>query len=422
MRDVLLVVAIVALGLGFLSAVISAREKRRSKRELWAVIGTTTFAVGASAFVAWIFLLPSIPKVMRWIAVAAAVLGLILWVLVLFVRRPSGRGFGALKKNLIFAQRVALPGWQKLDTTAMRAEDREEAARVKRVVNVAAAIVVFPVIATVMAASIVMNIRGSQTSDFLAHAIGYYTLLIASCWTVAYLSTILLVSVFQLARGNGHGLALSKVAVSVGTWAGLGAAGSVFVGTLIPMVVVPLSRGEFRPLGLSLLDSISPSLLLQISTAGAVYGFMLGEVISTINIATREANLYVKAVLPPVLFASVTTILGLVGVSPGHLSQALSKQYGQAASIQTSTDLFKTALAEGLDTDNGWAALVAGFDQHGWNEMVDHHVFFVMTWVVALLVASFSWILSIRRREVALMVMVPGVGVAPTTTAPKVTP
>lgn len=408
MRGVLLAVAVLGLGLGFLAAIVSARESRRSKREMWAIIGSATFTVGAAAFVWWLFLLPAVPVTMRWIALVAAVVGVGLWLAVLLPAGlgrwgGSGHGLSALKRNLAFAGKVALPGWQGLDTTAMRAEDRDEAARVKRVINVAAAIVVIPVIAAIMAASIVMNIRGSQTSDFLSHAIGYFTLLIAACWTVAYLLTILLVSIFQLARGNGRGLDLSRVAVSVGTWAGLGAAGSVFVGTLIPVVVVPLSRGEFRPLGLSLLDSISPSLLLQISTAGAVYGFMLGEVISTINISTREANLYVKAALPPLLFAGITTVLGLIGLTPGRLSAQLSAQYRQSANIPSSGDLFKTAMSEGMDSDTGWASLVAGFDQHGWNGIVDHHVFYILTWVVALLVATFSLTLQIRRREVELM-------------------
>lgn len=419
MGDILLVMAIVGLALGFLAAMISLRERRHSKRELWAVIGTVVFSVGAASFVAWIFLLPRVPAALKAVALAAALIGLLLWTVTLFAGRRLRHGGSALRQNLAFAGRVALPGWQGLDTSTMRAEDRQEATRIKRVVNVGAAVVVFPVIAAVMAASIVMNIRGSQTSDFLSHAIGYYTLLIASCWTVSYLLTIASVAIFQMVRGNGQGLALSKVAVSVGTWAGLGAAGSVFVGTLIPLVVVPLSRGEFRPLGLSLLDSISPSLLLEISTAGAVYGFMLGEVVSTINISTREANLYVKSALPPLLFASLASVLSVLGLSPGQLSTVLSRQYSKTVSFDSAKDPFATALSEGLDSDKGWAALVAGFDQHGWNQIVDHHVFLVMTWVIALLVAAFSLIINIRRREVALMTMVPQDGPASVDGGPK---
>ena len=407
MQNLLLIPAAILLGVGFLAALFSVRERLPSKRHFWSLIGSVSFLAGTGLAIAWLFTLSKVPVMMMIIVVILAVLGAVFWSVLLIAGRREGHGLEVIEHHLRLAATVALPGWKNMDARSLLAEDQREAKRIDQVMTVGAAMVIFPGIVMTMAASIVMNVRGSSTSDFLAHSVGFYTLLIATCWTSAYVITIFIVSVVQLVRRNGSGLDLPAVAMSLGKWAGLGAALAVFVGALIPLVVVPLSQGEFKVLGMSLLDSVSPSLLLDISTAGAVYGFLVGEVISIVNISSKEQNLYVKTALPPLLFASMATILGLIGLTPGRLSKSLSNEYTKMVLTghDSGADPFATALSEGLDTQQGWANVVVGLDQHGWNNIVDNHIYYAMTWIIAILVALFSMTVHIRRRELELVAM-----------------
>ena len=396
----------VASGLGFLSAMLVWREKSQRVRFWWSMIGVGSFAVSSACLAGLLLRMHTRSWGLIWAAVAVVVIGLVFWILLLIGNYARDHGTDSLRTRLRLAGRVCLPGWRSLGEASYRAEDVREASKINMVINVGAAILVVPGIAGVLIVAILMNVRDSETSDFLSHAVGYYTLLLATAWTVSYLLTILLVTIVQVVRGNKSEITLTKVAISLGTWAGFGAAGGVFVGTLIPLVVVPLAKGGFHALGTSLLDSISPSLLLDISTAGAVFGFLVGEVISLVQISGGEQNLYVKAVAPPIVFAGLTTVLGLAGLTPGKLSDSLSTEYKKtvlSAADLKSTDHFKTALSEGLDTQSGWANAVAGFDKGGWNTMVDHYIFYLATWVVAVLVVLFSLTLAIHEREEVLL-------------------
>ena len=408
MNSILLSLSATALGLSLLCGAVSLREKVRVKRRTWAVLGTATFIVAGVVVLVTLGSDPYVPLPMVWVAGALLLVGLIFWIALFALNRSSGDGLGLVAVHLKFAGRVALPDWESLDTKELRATDRSDASHINQIVNVGAVLVIVPGIALVLAASILMNVRGNQTSDFLSHAVGFYTLLIATCWTAAYVLTIAATSLMQVLRGNGGGITLPKVAISLGTWAGCGAAAGVFVGALIPLVVVPLSTGEFHLLGMALLDTVSPSLLLDISTAGAVYGFLIGEVVSVVSISAREKNLYIRSVLPPLMFAVTSSLLGLAGLTPGALSKALSTEYSKTmVPGKSGEDPFTTALTQGLDTQYGWAHVVAGLDQHGWNQVVDHHVFFVLTWVAAILVAAFTLIIGIRKREMELLNLPP---------------
>lgn len=409
MQNTLTFVAIVLLAFSFLSATITLKESMPSKRHFWSASGLISFVLGTGALIALLYQLPHVPMGMIVAVFVLGLVGLLLWGTTFTTARQKGGRLKVLWQHLRFAEQVGLPNWQSLDVGHLRAEDKSEAKVISRVVNIGAALTIFPGLVLILAASIVMNVRGNEQSDFLSHAVGFYTLLIATCWTTAFILTILIVSLVQGIRGTGNQLTLPKVVNSLGTWAGLGAVIAVFVGALIPLVVVPLSRGQFHLLGTALLDSISPALLLDISTAGAVYGFLIGEVISLINISAGEENVYVKATLPPILFAVITTVLGLVGLTPGHLSSALANDYRHTVlgSSSSGTDPFQTGLSQGLDSQEGWANVVSGLDQHGWNLAVDHHVFFILTWTVAILVALFSTTVRIRKRELALLSMTP---------------
>lgn len=463
MLTALICATVVLLGLGFLAAIMTLRDADQHRHFIWSVVGVVSFALGGLSLIGLLRETAVSTVALVWVAVVLVVVGLIFWLALIFIHGASrkadhdadpgagqatgssaghGTNWGAadrgtnqgaadqsqgpagqkpdaaapsqhqstvsrdLSTRLRFAMQVALPGWKSLDTSQFQNEDRRAASRISTALNIGAGLVVIPGVALVLGASIIMNINSSETSDFVSHAVGFYTLLVATCWTVTYLVTISLVVFFQIMRGNGSELTVTRAAVSVGTWAGFGAAGGVFVGALVPLIVVPLSSGHYELLGISLLDSVSPTLLLDISAAGAVFGFLLGEIVSLVSISAGEQNLYLKAVAAPLVFATVATLLGLVGLTPGKLASVLASEYKRTVlqGVNTdSVDPFKTAIASGLDSQKGWAMAVSGFAQKGWNQMVDEHVFCVLTWLVALMVLLFAFAFEVRQREEKLM-------------------
>lgn len=414
MHSTLVAALVVSLSFAFFAALMALRESNKHRHVAWTLAGLLFYLLGSAASILMIRRLHAQQAVLQWALYVLVVIGLVFWLVMVFMDRTSmSEGLRTLTDRLGFAQKVALRGWKQLDTTKLRAEDKRAASRISLALDIGAAIVVMPGIAGVLLVSIIMNVNGNKTSDFVAHAVGFYALLLATCWTVAYVLTILIVSIVQIVRGNGRQLTIAAVGISLGTWAGFGAAGGVFVGALVPLVVVPLAKSDFSLLGISLLDSISPGLLLEISAAGAIFGFLLGEVISLIDIADGEQNLYLKAIVPPLGFAFLASILGASGLSPGKLASELATEYNKTVLSGANTDNsdpFATALDQGLETQTGWASVVSGFEQHGWNHLVDTHVFYVATWVVAILVALFSFTAQVRKREEELLKMTPPVG------------
>lgn len=407
MLTVLICATVLLMGLGFLAAIMTIRDADPHRHFIWSVVGIVSFVAGSIALIGLLYETAVSTIVLVWAAVFLLVVGIIFWVSLIFTHGAHrGATSRDLSTRLRFAMKVALPSWKSLDTTQLRNEDRKAASRISMALNIGAALVVIPGVALVLGASIIMNINSNETSDFVSHAVGFYTLLVATCWTVAYLVTISLVVLFQIMRGNGSELTVTRAAISVGTWAGFGAAGGVFVGALVPLIVVPLASSHYEILGISLLDSVSPSLLLDISAAGAVFGFLLGEIVSLVSISAGEENLYLKAIAAPLVFATVGTILGLVGLTPGKLATILAAEYKRTVldGVNTdSVDPFKTAIAAGLDSQQGWAMTVSGFAQQGWNQMVDHRVFYVLTWLVALIVLLFAFAFEVRQREEKLL-------------------
>lgn len=395
-------------GFGFLAAVLTLRDTDPRRHFLWSVTGAVSFVAGAAFLIALLRRTKVAEAEFVWVTVVLLVVGLVFWGALIFTHRGYQEpGERTLKSRVQFAFRVALPGWKDLDTQQFRSADKKDAGRISTALNIGAVLVVIPGVALVLTASIIMNINSSETSDFISHAVGYYALLVATCWTLTYLVTISLVVLFQIIRGNGRDLTVSRAAVSVGTWAGFGAAGGVFVGALVPLIVVPLASGHYDLLGVSLLDSVSPSLLLDISAAGAVFGFLLGEVVSLVSISAGESNLYLKAVAAPLVFASSATLLGQVGFTPGKLSDVLGAEYRRTVLDGVNTDHidpFKTAMSTGLDSQKGWAMAVSAFEESGWNHLVDQHIYYLLTWIVAVIVALFAFAFEVRSREEKLLI------------------
>ncbi len=181
MNSILLSLSATALGLSLLCGAVSLREKVRVKRRTWAVLGTATFIVAGVVVLVTLGSDPYVPLPMVWVAGALLLVGLIFWIALFALNRSSGDGLGLVAVHLKFAGRVALSDWESLDTKELRATDRSDASHINQIVNVGAVLVIVPGIALVLAASILMNVRGNQTSDFLSHAVGFYTLLIATC-------------------------------------------------------------------------------------------------------------------------------------------------------------------------------------------------------------------------------------------------
>ena len=406
-------------GVSLQAVLLGMREPRETRRLHSYVWAAGAFVLGSLALAGFFYLyegdspIPMLSETGQTLTISAlvlAVLALALWVYFL-VRRHRSVTTGVIPRHHLslwsrikFLYRLAQPDWQSLDVAEYGQEDRRDASKITRIIEVAATLVAFPGILVLLSASIMMNIRGSEASDFAARTLGYYTLLIATCWTIVYLVTLTVVAINQVLREQGSGLSPTGVVISVGTWAGFGAAGGVFVGALIPIVVIALPKSPFKELDVTLLDTISPDLLLNISTAGAVIGFLIGEAVSVTAFASGEKNLITQAVIPPLIFGFTATILGLFRLRPGAISRYLSHQYeadylkGKAAGSSP----FATAQASDLDTTEGWASLVAAFDKSGWNDFVDKHLYFWITWAVVVLVIMFSFTIRAHQRELAL--------------------
>lgn len=401
------------------AALIAMREPRWGRRAHALVWAAGSFTVGSLCLALFSYYydaespigtLATAGKTLTITALILSASGFIAWVIFLLLRHSAIKQGAtphhriSIRKRLRYIYRLAQPNWRELSSPNFTAADQRSASRSTTIIGFSVAAIAIPAVFLLLAASILMNIRGSVTSDFAARTLEYYTLLIATCWTISYLTTLALLAIQQVLRDQGRDLSPAQVVLSVGTWAGFGAAGGVFVGALIPAVVIIIPKGPFQSLDLTLLDTISPNLLLNISASGAVIGFLLGEVISVISFAEGEKDLFVKTVLPPTIFAASATILGAVGLRPGAISAHLSRQYAQDAlkGHANVPNPFTTAANADLDTSSGWASLIVSFDQHGWNTLVDTRFYFVGTWVVALLVIAFGFTFRIHKRELSL--------------------
>ncbi len=410
---------LILFGVSLQATLLGMRDPRLTRRLHSYVWAAGAFALGSVALAGFFYfyegeshipLLARTGHTLMIVALAIAFVSAILWVYFLIRRHYSveegdiPRHHAPLTSRIKFLYRLSQPDWEELDLTKYSQEDRRDASNITRIVEVTSTLVAFPGILILLAASIMMNIRGSEASDFAARTLGYYTLLIATCWTIVYLVTLAVVSINQVLRDQGSGLSPAAVAVSVGTWAGFGAAGGVFVGALIPIVVIALPNSPFKGLDVTLLDTISPDLLLNISTAGAVIGFLLGEAISVTALARGEKNLITQTVVPPLVFGATASVLGAFRLRPGAISRYLASQYKEdyLKGDALTASPFETASKADLDTSEGWASLVASFDKSGWNSFVDTHLYFWITWAVVLLVIMFSFTIRAHQRELAL--------------------
>lgn len=406
-----------------LQAVLAAwRDPRQGARVHASVTATVAFTVG-SAFLAWFLYLydtelgyPFMIRAEKHLFYTSLVMiavgvAFTVWTLLRRHKRDVPvvpRHKTPVSTRIKFAFDLASPGWKQLEAPSYIKEDHSGASRSARAMVVGTSLVVFPSVVFLLAATILMNIRGSAASDFAAHVVGYYVLLLSTAWTVIFLATLLLVGVQQSLRGEDaqKTLSLSDVVLSVGTWAGFGAAGGVFVGALIPAVVILIPSGPFESLDVTLLDSITPGLLLSTSAAGAILGFLLGEVISLVSYAENEENLLIKIIFPPMLFGVLASAFGYLGLRPGAISKKLADLYkatNKGSSTKTDgLDPFAMSKQVDLDSSEGWGAMVESFDKSGWNDIVDGYVYFWGTWLTVALVILFSYSIAVYKRELAL--------------------
>ncbi len=411
---------LLSYGISLQSVLVATRDPRQGRRVRSVVWALGSFTVGSLFLAAFFYFYeadPVTPTLARasllltWLALGLSALGLLGWIFVLIWRRraaaPTWPSLARvpLRERITYLVRLTLPGWRSLSAPEHLHEDTKEASRTAATLAVTAAVVAVPTVIVLIALAIMLNIRGSAASDFASRTLGYYTLLIASCWTVIYLLTLIVTTLLQILRGNGRQLDFTRAAITVGTWAGLGAAGGVFVGALIPVVVIVLPGGPFASLDTPLLDAISPELLLNTSATGAIFGFLLGEIISLPDLSGGEDNLILGVGLPPVLFGTLASLGGWLGLRPGALSAHLAAQYrvDVLAHNPEVPDPFTTATNIDLDSHSGWATLVEAFDRHGWNLLVDSRIYFFLTWMVVHLVVLFALTLRLHQRELELV-------------------
>lgn len=399
----------------------AARDPRGGSRAHASVIASGTFTFGSALLAVLLYfyedeggasIIKQANSLLLTVALLMVTVGLVVWVAAMIHRHKillpmeEARHKVPLKQRLKFQLDLASPNWRNLKAPAYAKEDHRVASRSARFMLVATGVVAFPSVVLLLATTMAMNIRGSSASDFASHIVGYYTLLIATSWTVVFLITLLLVASQQTLKETRQAtLNLSDVVLAVGTWAGFGAAGGVFVGALIPVVVVLIPSGPFEGLDVTLLDAITPDLLLSTSAAGAVLGFLIGEVISLVSYAANEQNLFIKIVLPPTLFGVLATVLGFIGLRPGAISSHLAHLYRVEGKYDTKVtgNPFEVAKKVDLDSSEGWSALVESFDTSGWNNAIDGYLYYWMTWVTVALVVLFAYSIAAYKRELALV-------------------
>lgn len=412
---------VVFYGISLQATILALRDPRPATRVHTAVWAATSFTIGSVLLTAFFVVeggkeisTPAFAADTRLLLVAAGMLFLgaagsgIAWVRrhKLVKQNPSvHRSPVTIKQRLRFVYSLSQANWKNLSAPKYALEDHQETATFARLLSIGATLVLFPTVAVLLSAAILVNVRESQTSDFAAQTLGYFILLVATSWTIVFLLTLLFLAVQQLLRNQSHDLSLSAVVVAVGTWAGFGAAGGVFVGALIPAVVVLIPTGPFQKLDMILLDTVSAELLLNISASGAVIGFILGLVVSLLSYAQGEENLFYRVVVPPVVFGALATVLGFLGLRPGALSTRLAHSYEERealASTPGAADPLDIARGVDLSTSQGWGALIKSFQSAGWNHAVDTHFYYWGTWLVVILTVLFGYTLSVYKRELAL--------------------
>ncbi len=411
---------LVFYGVSLQATLAAVRDPRGGARAHAYVMATGSFTLGSICLALLVYfyegesgptILGEADKLLLTIALLMTAVGLLLWVGSLARRHrlldeeSEARHRTPLLERIKFSLALASPKWKELEAPGYALEDHQGASRTARFMVVGTSLVAFPSVVVLLGSTMMMNIRGSSASDFASHIVGYYTLLTATSWTITFVATLVLVAIQQsLSSGTKQTLDLADVVLAVGTWAGFGAAGGVFVGALIPVAVILIPSGPFKSLDITLLDAITPDLLLSTSAAGAVLGFLLGEVISLVSYAAEEQNLLTRTVFPPVLFGVLATLFGLFGLRPGAISQHLAKLY-RAEDKQMSysgDDPFTVAKHVDMDSSDGWAEMVEAFDKSGWNHMVDSYIYFWGTWLAVILVVLFSYSLSTYKRELQL--------------------
>lgn len=414
---------VILYGVSLLSTWVALRDPRKNNRAHALVWAARSFTIGSAFLVSYFGIrkyqarstdVAQVDDYLWYGSIGLFTLGAVVWLFVHVRRHRQALAHPELSRHrapwterLKFLRDLSRSNWKRLEAPAYSLEDSTGASRSATAVVVGSTVVVFPLVLILLAASMLTNLRGSAASEFASHTIGYYTLLIATSWTIVFLATILLVAVLQLLRGRSSelNLSFSNVVISVGTWAGLGAAGGVFVGALIPALVLSLPEGSFRFLDTTLLDTISSDLLLDISASGAILGFLVGEVISLTKFAEGEENLVVRTVFPPVLFGALATITGYFGLRPGFMSTRLAEMYKEDMLVADlgGADPFVTSTIVDLGSSEGWGALVASFDEHGWNKFVDQNLYLWITWVLVALVVIFGFSWALYRRELELV-------------------
>ena len=421
-------VAVLSLGLALVGTYFYFRrsehgERRRAGRER---AGLSVLASLTIALVSLLWLLSmqshiddGLLRALRWAAGISFTLSLATLIGRIwhgFRRREGASRLQArarLRDRYKLAQRLSREQWRSGEPINLRT-DHQIASRTESLLIATALVIGVPTSLVILVLCVAVNIRNSDQSELMGNTVGFYCLLFAACWTLMYLLTILIVALVQYLRGGSHGVHITTMASDVATWAGLGGAGGVLVGAMIPVLVVSLPSDVTGRLGVTLLDAISPALLLNISAAGVVVGFLVGEVISLSSILGPDENLYAKTLLAPGIFLVLVLGGGLLGLTPGKLAHTISETY-QAQGSPAATDLsdpFGVAITDGLDTEEGWRALVTGFDAAGWNGLVDHEVYYLLTFllVTAVCVVGYAYALHRRAEEAAEEAQAAGAG------------
>jgi hypothetical protein len=226
------------------------------------------------------------------------------------------------------------------------------------------------------AMSVVLRTLVSLESFFLASCLSVGLLLTAALFALARF-----VGVVSWRPRYGKGVQLLAAASGVGTTFG------AFVGSLVPVVGMLLSTNDTPAEGVTAFDGMQPLLLLELSGAGAIVGFILGQMMFPLTFSENATNLVYRSVLGPGVFALVMAVVARLGASPSEMLQRT------AAVFRPSVD----SVSPGMTDDQAssllaqdWRSVVVYLADYGTTSFLDARGLTVSVIVVSLGVAGWT--------------------------------
>lgn len=220
--------------------------------------------------------------------------------------------------------------------------------------------------------------------------------LLASCLSLGLLVTAAL---FAAARYLGvitwrpaYGGAVRILASA----SGVGTVFGALVASLVPVVGVLMPSAAGIPEHGTALDGMRPDLLIELSGAGAIAGFIVGQLAVPLAFSQRAENLAYRAVIGPAVFAAVVAVLSWCGVTPALLLRRVAAIFrpsvGHVGENMTDDEVFAFFAQD-------WRSMIVFFQDREPTFFPEAGSLMVIVVVAGALVAVWSLVHSLRRHR-----------------------